>query len=160
MATKPDVGEIKASQHYFSLRIYLEDTDAGGIVYHSNYLKFMERARTDFLRLMGISHKEMMNGPNPAMFAVKSLAIEYRLPARLDDSLEVRSRLRQIGGASFALDQKIWRGDQEICEARVRLALLDHNGRPSRMDLALGKKLKILLVGEALGKRGIDQDAD
>ena len=143
-------GEIRDNQHYFCVQVYLEETDAGGIVYHSNYLKYMERARHSFLKLLGISHKDMMNGPNPAMFAVKALSVDYMKPAVLDDQLEIQSHLHHLGGASFTLDQKVMRDQGEICVARVKIALLDAQGRPARMEKALSRKLEDLL-GESRG---------
>lgn len=125
-------GRIENGRHCFPLRVYYEDTDSGGIVYYANYLKFAERARTEMLRLVGINQTEMAQR-HDAVFAVRDCAIDYRRPARLDDVLEVRSRLVEIGAATLSAEQAIHRDGDEIARLDVRIACLRRDGRPIRI---------------------------
>ena len=111
---------------YFDIpvRIYWEDTDAGGIVYHSNYLKFLERGRTDRLRSIGFEQNAMKKSGQP-IFVVAGIEINYRRPAQLDDMLTVRTRLIGLRRASFIFEQKIYRDDQLMTTATVRCASVD-----------------------------------
>ena len=122
--------------HRFPVRVYYEDTDAGGIVYHANYLRFAERGRTEMLRCLGFPHQKLIDEHAAAM-VVSRLEIEFSAPARLDDALEVRTWLTALGGASMKLAQHVVRhgpGDPVTC-ARIilRLACIDAKGRPSRL---------------------------
>jgi len=101
------------------LRVYIEDTDAGGIVYYVNYLKFMERARTEYMRAIGLPRAEIFN--DDMMFVVHGVRVEYRLPARLDDDLQATARLTSVGGASLHLAQAVCRGRETLVEAEVEL---------------------------------------
>ena len=114
------------------LRVYIEDTDAGGIVYYVNYLKFMERARTEFMREMGFGKDWIFN--RDLMFVVRDVAIRYRRPARLDDQLCATVGLLRVGGASLRLHQAVCRGDQELASGEVDLACVARDGvRPRRL---------------------------
>jgi acyl-CoA thioester hydrolase len=127
--------DTAAGEHVFPVRVYFEDTDAAGIVYYVNYLKFAERARTEMLRLLGRGQEEMREREGTA-FAVRSCRIEYLRPARLDDLLEVRSGLVEIGGASLKLRQRIARMNGErvlLTDMLVRLAVMDRMGKPARL---------------------------
>ena len=109
------------------VRVYYEDTDSGGLVYHANYLKFMERARTEWLRSLGFAQTELQRELG-VIFAVRSLQIDYRRPARLDDRLEVRTRVTAAGGASLSFQQDVWRvGDapELLSSGSVKVACLD-----------------------------------
>ncbi len=106
------------------VRIYYEDTDAGGIVYYANYLRFMERARTEWLRHLGCEIDQLAEGDG-IMFAVRSVNIDYFRPARLNDYLDVTVQLKQSGGASLCLWQEVLRGSGRLCAADVRLACVD-----------------------------------
>jgi len=108
------------------IRVYYEDTDSGGVVYHSNYLNFMERARTEWLRSLGFEQDELMI-QQQCIFAVHSMQLNFRLPARFNDFLVVRSKLKKISGASLEFEQKIFRDDELLCEAVVKIACLDVN---------------------------------
>lgn len=133
-------GRIEDGRHCFPLRVYYEDTDSGGIVYYANYLKFAERARTEMLRLVGINQTEMAQR-HDAIFAVRDCAIDYRRPARLDDVLEVRSRLVKIGAATLSAEQAIHRDDDEIARLDVRIACLRRDGRPIRIPASVRSAL-------------------
>lgn len=111
------------------VRVYYEDTDAGGVVYYANYLKFLERARTEFLRSLGFEQDDLREGQG-VLFAVRSMNIEYRQPARFNDRLEVTAAIARIGRASICFDQRITRVAKdsspiELCEASVQVACLD-----------------------------------
>lgn len=121
-----------AGEHVFPVRVYYEDTDAAGIVYYVNYLKFAERARTEMLRLMGREQQRMMETDGVA-FAVKSARVEYFRPARLDDALEVRTGLIEVAGASLKVRQSIFRGEELLADMQIRLAVMDRAGRPTRL---------------------------
>ena len=110
-------------EHRLPIRVYFEDTDAGGIVYHAAYLRFAERARTEALRAMGLPHAEMQAN-HGCFLVVKSAALEYERPARLDDEVVVRTRIRRVA-ASLLLDQQVWRGAERLVRVAVRLACVD-----------------------------------
>ena len=119
--------------HRLALRVYYEDTDAGGIAYHAAYLRFAERARTEALRDMGIPHAEMLDR-HGAMFVVRGLRIDYPMPARLDDSLIVETRALDIGGARLALGQDVIGPRGACAKLRVELACMRlSDGKPDRI---------------------------
>lgn len=118
--------------HRLAVRIFWEDTDASGIVYYANYLRFLERGRSDMVRGAGIDPAAMYNFEG-VMFPVRRCEIDYLKPAQLDDEIEVRTRLRKIGGASMDLDQDIHRGAEILLRAKVRLACVGWNGKPERV---------------------------
>jgi len=106
------------------VRVYYEDTDSGGVVYHSNYLNFMERARTEWLRALGFEQDEVRIDYQ-LLFAVHSMQLNFRRPARFNDALLIKSQLQKASGASMQFEQKIYRGEELLCEASVRIACLD-----------------------------------
>jgi acyl-CoA thioester hydrolase len=119
-------GEIRAGHHFMPVRVYYEDTDFSGIVYHANYLRFMERGRTNYLRLLGADHgalwaQAQSEAPGLA-FVVRAMQIEFLKPARMDDVLEVVTVPQEVKGASIMLHQRVMRGDETLVEARVRVA--------------------------------------
>ena len=129
---EPDAegGRPGREDHVFPVRIYYEDTDAGGIVYHAAYLRFAERARTEMLRRLGFTNRRIA-------FAVVDCALRFHRPARLDDLLEVRTRPTGAGGATLSLAQSIWRADELLVTIRIRIARLGENGRPTRLPAEL-----------------------
>jgi acyl-CoA thioester hydrolase len=116
----------------FRLRVYYEDTDAGGIVYYANYLKFAERARTEALLALGIRQTEI-RAEHDVVFAVREVAVSYLAPARLEDQLVVTTRVTHLGGASIEMEQDVWRDEQCLAKCSVRLACLRPDGRPARL---------------------------
>ncbi|MEZ5668165.1 MAG: tol-pal system-associated acyl-CoA thioesterase [Alphaproteobacteria bacterium] len=118
--------------HRFRLRVYYEDTDAAGIVYYANYLRFAERARTEYLRAAGVQQSALKDGEG-VLFAVRRCEIDYLRPARLDDELEVCSRITALGGASVTMRQEIMRSAEILAQLSVRVACVDLAGRPARM---------------------------
>ncbi|MBN15945.1 MAG: tol-pal system-associated acyl-CoA thioesterase [Pelagibacterium sp.] len=129
-------GEIGADGiHRFPVRVYFEDTDFSTNVYHAAYLKFFERARTEFLRAHGIHHSQLI--AEGLAFAVREMTISYDRPARIDDLLEVTTEMAAAGGARFALAQSMKRDAEIICRAQVQAVLLNAAGRPVRLPAAL-----------------------
>ena len=109
---------------HWPVRVYYEDTDSGGVVYHSQYLNFMERARTEWLRTLGFE-QDLLRREHHLLFAVHSMQITYRKPARFNDALLIKSQLNKASGASMQFVQNIYRGEELLCEASVRIACLD-----------------------------------
>lgn len=132
----PDLaGRIEGETHILPIRIYFEDTDFAGYVYHANFLKFCERGRSDFIRLLGIRHQSLANPEHgdAAVFVVRRIEIDYLKPGRLDDVLEVVTRCATIGGASLVLDQEVRRGESVLAKARVTVVLVSKSGKPQRI---------------------------
>ena len=127
----PSSGLFRQDTHHFPVRIYFEDTDAGGIVYHANYLRYMERARSDMLRLLGIDQRASIEA-GEGVYAVSRVEIEYKAPAKLDDDLIVISRMERVSGATVTIDQRVMRGDTLLANATVTVAFITPEGRPRR----------------------------
>jgi acyl-CoA thioester hydrolase len=138
---KPYSGAFIGRTHHYALRVYIEDTDSGGVVYHANYLRFLERARSDLLRCLGINQRAALEG-GQGVYAVVELGIKYRRPARLDDDLVITTNVDEIGGASAILSQKIQRGTETIADARLTIAFVGPNGRPCRSPADWVRKFK------------------
>lgn len=132
---QPHHGRLVGGEHRFALRVYFEDTDLTGIVYHANYLRFMERARSDMLRAAGVDQRAAHEAGEGA-YAVSEIAIRYRRPARLDDALLVLSTIGDIRAASCVIHQRVMRGDEVLAEADVTAAFLSPAGRPRRQPRA------------------------
>ena len=128
---QPASGRFIAGVHYFPLRVYFEDTDTGGVVYHANYLRYMERARSDMLRIAGIDQRAALEAGD-GVYAVARAAIDYRLPAHLDDDLMVVSRVVTVTAATCVIDQQITRGAEQISNGQVTVAFITPGGRPKR----------------------------
>ena len=127
----PYRGGFVGKEHRFALRVYFEDTDTARLVYYANYLKFMERARSDMLRAVGIDQQAMLQGDGSAYF-VTHVDIRYRSPARLGDDLQVISQVDQVRASSVDIHQRVMRGPELLTDARVTAAFLDGQGRPRR----------------------------
>lgn len=146
-------GWFEDGEHVLPLRVYYEDTDAAGIVYYANYLRFAERARTEMIRCLGVEHRPLMAGAGVA-FAVRSCAAEYLEPARLDDRIVVRTRIDKVGGATLNATQRVFRldsgddndGETELVELKIRLACIDNNQRPARMPADIRKAVAALMA--------------
>ncbi len=137
-------GHIDGGQHVLPVRVYYEDTDTAGIVYYANYLKFAERGRTEMLRLVGIQQVELARRQGLA-FAVRDCNVDYRRPAKLDDLIEVRSRLIALRAASAEAEQLIYRDGTALVRLDVRIACVDRDGRPARIPAALRTALATYL---------------
>jgi acyl-CoA thioester hydrolase len=126
--------------HCLQLRVYYEDTDAAGIVYYANYLKFAERGRTEMMREFGFAHSAIA-AETGTIFTVRRLSADYRLPARLDDALTVETRIVEIGGATLLLDQRICRDGAVLVAIDIQLSCVGPGARPRRLPLALRNAL-------------------
>jgi acyl-CoA thioester hydrolase len=128
----PTSGEIAGGRHVLPLRVYYEDTDAAGIVYYANWLRFLERGRTELLRLLGQEHSALRDerGVN---WVVRRLAIEYLKPARLDDTIEVLTSCGELRGASLDMLQEARRGEETLVRAELVVACMSESGRPVRL---------------------------
>jgi len=132
---------VRDGEFSLGLRVYIEDTDAGGIVYYVNYLKFMERARTEFMRSVGFGKDYIFN--RDLMFVVCDVAVEYRLPARLDDELEATAGIRRLRGASMVFFQSVMRGEEILAQGEITVACVDRNGlKPRRLPPEVVGKLQ------------------
>ena len=129
------LGRFDGTRHIFPVRVYFEDTDLSGIVYHANYLRYMERARSDMLRSVGIDQRAQHDA-GEGVYAVSDLHIRYRAPARLDDDLIVESRVIQVGAATATIQQRVMRDTEVLTEATVTAAWLTTAGRPQRQPKA------------------------
>jgi acyl-CoA thioester hydrolase len=142
--SKELAGRLIAGGHAMQVRVYYEDTDFTGIVYHANYLRFMERGRTNYLRLIGADHRALFEqaekeAPSFA-FVVRSMKIDFLKPAFMDDLLEVRTLSHEVSGASIALVQRVMRGEEILIEAEVRVAFVSE-GKPKRIPEPLRKAM-------------------
>jgi acyl-CoA thioester hydrolase len=121
-------GEIRDGRHFLAVRVYYEDTDFTGIVYHANYLRYMERGRTNYLRLIGADHRALFEATEreaPGFaFVVRSMTLDFLRPARMDDVLEVITGPQVVKGASITLHQRVMRGEELLVEASVRVAFI------------------------------------
>ena len=139
------MSEIPGSAFSWPARVYWEDTDAGGVVYHARYLAFMERARSEWMRALGWN-QGVLRDRDDQVFVVRAMDIDFRAPARLDDQLQVSVRLLECGGASFSVGQRIERDGSLLVESRVRIAALRASDfRPRPIPDALLTELKSLL---------------
>jgi acyl-CoA thioester hydrolase len=119
--------------HRYAVRVQWEDTDAAGIVYYANYLRFIERGRSDLLLQNGIDQRGLIESENGAAFAVRACNVEYLKPARLHEVLVVATALTELRGASLTLGQEVWRGEELLVRAEVKLACIDAKGRARRV---------------------------
>ena len=138
-------GELRDGRHVMSVRVYYEDTDFSGIVYHATYLRFMERGRTNHLRLVGAGHRalfEQASAEAPGFaFVVRSMQIDFLKPARMDDVLDVVTSCEEVKGASMLLHQRILRGDELLIDAHVRVAFVcEGRARPIPKPLRIAMK--------------------
>ncbi len=127
--------------HIFPIRVYFEDTDAGGIVYYANYLKFAERARTEMMRSMGVESSHWLDGEG-VVFAVRRCDADYTRSAKLDDVLHMYTWISKIGGASFQLEQKVKRGEEDLVRMDITLVCMDTSGRAVRIPDGVRERLE------------------
>lgn len=133
----PELGK----SHRLAVRVYYEDTDFSGVVQHGAYVRFFERGRTEFLRACGIEQVALFAGAAPLAFAVRRILVEYLKPARMDDLLDVETRVLRLGGASIDMAQRILRGGEILVTADVRVAAVAA-GRAQRLPAAIAVKLR------------------
>jgi acyl-CoA thioester hydrolase len=132
---QPYQGAFVGKAHRFALRVYFEDTDVAGIVYYANYLRFMERARSDMLRAVGIDQRASLES-GEGVYAVAEVEIKYRGSAKLDDALVIVSTVREVRAASCVIHQRVMRGEEVLTDAMVTAAFLSPEGRPKRQPRA------------------------
>ena len=143
--TIPLDGEIRDGRHIFIVRVYYEDTDFTGIVYHANYLRYMERGRTNYLRLIGVDHRALFEAAEKEApgfaFVVRSMTLDFLRPARMDDVLEIVTEPQEVLGASVTLRQRVMRGEELLAGASVRVAFISAGrARPIPKPLRIAMK--------------------
>ena len=149
MTDAPSAGRFEGREHRLAVRVYYEDTDFTGVVYHANYLRFFERGRSDYLRLAGTSHAALLDRPDPGAFVITRIAVDFRKAARIDDALIVRTTYDTIKGPRMWIRQSITRGDEVIATAEVEAACIRPDGRPRRPPPELLQCLNPLLLPSA-----------
>lgn len=143
----PYRGGFVGPEHRFALTVYFEDTDTAGVVYYANYLKFMERARSDMIRAVGVDQSAALRADGSAYF-VTHVNIRYRSPARLGDDLVVVSTVEAVRAASVDIHQRVMRGQEILSDARVTAAFLDRDGRPQRQPRDWVERFKTIMSGK------------
>lgn len=139
--TPPLAGEIIGGRHLLPVRVYYEDTDFSGAVYHANHLKFCERGRSDFLRCLGVHHHALLQRPDGLVLMVRRMVCDFLAPARIDDLLTVETVPGDVGGARLTLAQAVKRSDTVLFAAEVTVALVGADGRPRRIPPDIREKL-------------------
>jgi len=137
----PASGWFEEKTFVFPICVYYEDTDLSGVVYHATYLRFMERGRSEFLRSAGLRHQGMLEADEPLVWAVRRVSIDYLKPARVDEALEVHTKVRNLSGARMWLDQEIRRGDDILTGADVEACVITLRGNPRRIPRNVAEKL-------------------
>ena len=145
----PYRGGFLGREHHFALTVYFEDTDTAGIVYYANYLKFMERARSDMIRAVGVDQRAAKDA-GEGVYAVAEVAIRYLRPSRLGDDLLVLSTVEQVRAASVLIHQRVMRGSEQLTDARVTAAFLDPSDRPKRQPREWVEKFKAISEDRSL----------
>lgn len=134
------IDDESGRRHVLPVRVYFEDTDAGGIAYHASYIRWCERGRTDFLRLLGTDSRQLIDGSTstePAAFVVRRMICDFLRPARMDDVLIVETRVKELGGASVTLIQTVRLDGRRVFEAEVTVVLIAVSGKPLRLTSAV-----------------------
>jgi acyl-CoA thioester hydrolase len=142
---EPTGGWLEGKTHVFPVRVFYEDTDLSGFVYHASYLRFMERGRSEFLRLAGAGHAGMMEAPEPLVWVVRHMDIGFLRPARIEQALTVRTSVLELSGARMRLDQAVTRGEEMLVKAEVEVCIVTLDGRPRRVPDSTRKKLEFFL---------------
>ena len=138
----PTAGRFEGNEHRLPVRIYYEDTDFTGMVYHANYLRYFERARSDYMRLIGADHTSLLNRPDPAAFTLNRIEVDFKRPARVDDALVVHTVWESFRGAAALIRQRIERNGEVIAEAVVHAVIITPAGRPRRPPADFVERLK------------------
>jgi acyl-CoA thioester hydrolase len=141
MPDKASMGRFDGKTHILPVRVYYEDTDVSGIVYHANYLRYMERGRSEFLRLAGIHHMVMLANEEPIAWTIRRMELDYIKAARLDDDLEVHTRYRTMSGARLSGEQWVRRAGVDLVHATVEAAIITMTGKPRRIPEDVRQKL-------------------
>lgn len=145
MTNQPSHGRFDGRDHRLPVRVYYEDTDFTGLVYHGSYVRFLERGRTDALRTLGIGHAELLDDDRPMAFVVAAIDLRFLKPARIDDALTVVTRFEAVKGPRLVIAQSILRGPDQLCDAEVTAVCIHMDGRPRRPGPALLTRLAPVL---------------
>ena len=140
------MGRFDGKTHILPLRIYYEDTDLSGVVYHANYLRFMERGRSEYFRSAGIARLAMLDAEEPTAWTLRKAALEYLRPARVDDLLEVHTICTGLSGARMEADQRIYSGGTLLTLGKVEACIITLSGKPRRIPEAIRKVLEPLVT--------------
>ncbi len=138
------VTDATGRRHLLPVRVYFEDTDFSGLVYHASYVRWCERGRSDYLRLLGNDHRALIDGSGgrePAAFVVRRMSLEFLKPARIDEILEVETRVKELTAATLVLSQSVSRGRDRLFEAEVTVVLVSQSGKVQRLSTTLRKTL-------------------
>jgi acyl-CoA thioester hydrolase len=139
---EPAAGRFEGQALVFPLRVYYEDTDFSGLVYHASYLRFMERGRSEFLRAAGAPHQAMLDSEPPLFWVVRRMAVDFAKPARVEEALNVRTRALELAGARLRLDQAVVRAAEILVKADVEVCVVAADGRPRRVPELVRRKLQ------------------
>lgn len=139
---EPTAGVMDGREHRLPVRVYYEDTDFTGVVYHANYSRYFERGRSDFLRVVGVSHSDLLDGESPTAFVVTRMEIDFKRPARIDDALVVRTTYDWVKGPRLFVSQSITRGEEIIATAAVHAACIRLDGRPAKPPPGMADRLR------------------
>jgi acyl-CoA thioester hydrolase len=145
MSNDPSAGRFEGRIHHLPVRIYYEDTDFTGLVYHANYLRYFERGRSDFLRLAGVHHNELLDGTDPMGFAVNRMTLEFLKPARIDDALVAKTVFNTMRGPRIFISQALERAGEVLVTAAVQVCCISLTGRPRKPPAMLLERLKPFL---------------
>jgi acyl-CoA thioester hydrolase len=148
-AALPPTGAFEAREHVLPVRVYYEDTDFTGVVYHASYLRFFERGRTEFLRAVGVEHAELLKLPEPCAFALTKISVAFLRAARVDDALEVRTKYHSVRGVRIGAAQRIVREGAPVAEANVEVVCIRLDGRPRRPPPELTQRIAPFLTDPA-----------
>ena len=143
---EPTIGAMHGREHHYPIRVFYEDTDFTGIVYYANYLKFFERARSSFFRLVGLNHAELWDGEDPIAFAISKIELDYKKPARIDDHVTIVTTYDSFKGARLWVSQAAYRGDELLVTAVSEAASITPSGRPKRAPKDMIEMLKPYLL--------------
>ncbi len=135
------IGRFDGKVHILPIRMYYEDTDLSGVVYHANYLRYMERGRSEFFRAVGISKLARLDEPEPTAWTLRKLEIEYFRPARVDDLIEVHTKATSLSGARMTADQSIFCGSERLTRGSVEACMMTLTGKPRRIPADIRDKL-------------------
>lgn len=129
----PAPGQWIGQDHLYPVRVYYEDTDFSGFVYHASYVRFFERGRSEALRACGVNHTDLLRLTPPAGLVVRRLVVDYRLPCRIDDVVMIRSRFLSAKGARMMIEQVMQRGEDVVASAELEIAMINLDGRPRKI---------------------------
>jgi len=144
--TEPSAGWLVGREHQLPVRIYYEDTDFTGVVYHANYLRYFERGRSDFFRVVGVSHSALLQRPDPAAFTITRMTVDFKRAARIDDALLVRTTYDSVRGPRLFISQRITRGEELIATAAIEAACIDLKGRARKPPPGMAEALAPLFA--------------